>query len=214
MQQIEQAARAQLARQADAAGWREARFEVAVAPAIRSPAGPCRGAVEVEPQDTRQAHRMRFVAVCPGADGWRREYVARAAVSALVGVLQEPLAAGAALERRHMTLERRDITQVGDAIGEPGALAGLVSARALRPGELLRAGQFAAPLLVRRGDAVRIVARVGQIEVSMAGEALENGVLGAPVRVRNASSGGVIRARVSGAGTVQPTDLPAIQSDD
>jgi flagella basal body P-ring formation protein FlgA len=63
-------------------------------------------------------------------------------------------------------------------------------------------------MLVKRGAAVRIVARREQIEVSMAGEALDAGARGALLRVRNAN-GTVIRARVTGADMVEPADTPA-----
>ena len=66
---------------------------------------------------------------------------------------------------------------------------------------------LASPTLVKRGEAVRIVARNEQVEVSMAGEALDAGARGSLVRVRNAS-GTIIRAKVTGAGTVQPADMP------
>ena len=60
--------------------------------------------------------------------------------------------------------------------------------------------------------AVRIVARNEQIEVSMAGEALDPGARGALIRVRN-TNGNIIKARVTGAGTVEPAELPlSIQS--
>ena len=69
-----------------------------------------------------------------------------------------------------------------------------------------------AQLLVKRGEAVRIVARNEQIEVSMAGEAMDPGARGALIRVRN-QNGNIIKARVTGAGTVEPADLPvSIQS--
>ncbi|MGH8854019.1 MAG: flagellar basal body P-ring formation chaperone FlgA, partial [Telluria sp.] len=82
--------------------------------------------------------------------------------------------------------------------------------RSLRAGEVLRAGQLASPLMVKRGDQVLMVARHEGIEVSMAGEALDAGARGAVVRVRNAASGQVVRMRVAGAGTVEPVELPGI----
>jgi flagella basal body P-ring formation protein FlgA len=45
------------------------------------------------------------------------------------------------------------------------------------------------------------------VEVSMAGEALDPGALGEVIRVRNATSGTVIRARVVDAGVVEPADI-------
>jgi flagella basal body P-ring formation protein FlgA len=51
-----------------------------------------------------------------------------------------------------------------------------------------------------------MVARRDGIEVSVAGEALDAGGQGASVRVKNASSGQIVRMRVSGPGTVEPVD--------
>ena len=59
---------------------------------------------------------------------------------------------------------------------------------------------------LKRGDAVMMVARRDGIEVSTAGEALDAGGAGASVRVKNASSGQIVRMRVSGPGTVEPVD--------
>jgi flagella basal body P-ring formation protein FlgA len=212
LQQVGQAAREHLARQAALAKLQEPLFEVTVAPGTRAPAS-CRGAITVEAQDTRLPNRMRFGALC--ADGWRQEFVVRASISAKVAVTREPVAAGQLLGLQNMTLERRDITQVSDSGSDLAALAGMASRRTLRAGELLRRGQLSAPQLVKRGAPVRIVARREQVEVSMAGEALDDGAQDALIRVRNATSGSVIRARVIGPDTVRPADLaPFTQSPD
>ena len=68
--QVEQAARAQLEKQAAAAGLRDARFELTVVPPRVAPA--CTGPVEVDTLDTRQATRMRFAVRCPGPGTSRR----------------------------------------------------------------------------------------------------------------------------------------------
>lgn len=211
---INNSARLQLERQAAGAGWLEPQFALAVLPGAR-PLAPCARAVTVEPLDTRLPGRMRLTAVCPGADGWRYEFVVRAQISAMVAVAAAPLAAGQVLTAADMALERRDITAIADSSADLAALAGLSSRRTLRPGDVLRKSQLAAPLLVKRGESVRIVARREQIEVSMAGEALDAGALEAQVRVRNVASGTVIRARVTGPGSVQPLEgSGAIQSAD
>lgn len=214
LQQIKSAARAQLTRQARDARLQDPEFEIAVAPPAQ-PLAACAQPVTVEMQDARQPSRMRLAALCGGAAGWRREFVARATISARVGVLREAVGPGQALGPREVALERRDITQVADAVSDLDVLSGMVSRRTLRAGELLRLNQLVAPQLVKRGAAVRIVGRAALVEVSVAGEALDNGAMDALVRVRNASSGAVIRARVTGPDTVQPADLPATpQSSD
>ncbi len=203
---IEQEARGQIDKQLLASGLSDPQVELNVVSA--RPAPPCSVPVDIEALDTRQFTRMRFLARCPASPGWRHDFVVRARVSAVVAVTSAPLKAGEVLGDEHITLERRDVTLMADAIGAPDAALGQTSRRSLRAGEVLRASQLSSPMMVKRGDQVLMVARHEGIEVSMAGEALDAGARGAVVRVRNTASGQVVRMRVAGAGTVEPVDLP------
>jgi len=200
--QIEQAARAELDRQLAAAGLTEPQFEVAVVAARAAP--PCVQNVVIEALDTRSPQRMRFLARCNDTPGWRYEYIVRARVTAMVAIAAAPVAANEALTDAQVTIERRDISNIADPISSPDEAVGQMSRRMLRPGDILRSGQLSSPVLVKRGDAVVMIARREGIEVSTAGEALDAGARGAVVRVRNAGSGQVVRMRVSGQGTVEP----------
>ncbi|WP_229519221.1 flagellar basal body P-ring formation chaperone FlgA [Massilia rhizosphaerae] len=203
--QIEQAARAELEKQMEASGLTEPQFDIAVV--APRPAPPCSQQVAIEPLDTRSPQRMRFVARCPDTPGWRYEYVVRARVSAMVAIAAAPVAPNEALTDEQVTIERRDISNIADPISNPADAVGQMSRRMLRPGDILRSGQLRAPILVKRGDAVTMVARREGIEVSMAGEALDEGGKGAVVRVRNVGSGQVVRMRVVAPGTVEPIDI-------
>jgi flagella basal body P-ring formation protein FlgA len=200
--QVEQAARAQLEKQLGASGLVEPQFELAVV--VARPAPPCSQPVAVEPLDTRQPARMRFAVRCLDAGGWKYEYIVRAKVSALVAVAAAPVAAGEPLTHEQVLLERRDVTNVADPVSLPEDAVGQTSRRTVRAGDILRAGQLAAPVLVKRGDQVVMLARRDGIEVSTSGEALDAGARGAVVRVKNSSSGQVVRMRVTAAGTVEP----------
>ncbi|WP_229414798.1 flagellar basal body P-ring formation chaperone FlgA [Massilia aurea] len=204
--EIEQAAREQLEKGADAVGLGDPQFDLTVSSSRPAPA--CKGPVTVEAIDTRQPARMRFVARCPDGNGWRHDFVVRARISALVAVTAAPVAANRELSEADVTLERRDITQVRDPIGMLDEAVGQSSRRSLRAGEVLRASQLVAPIVVKRGEAVVMTARQDGIEVTMAGEALDAGARGAVVRVKNSASGQVVRMRVLGAGAVQPIDMP------
>lgn len=204
--EIERAARIQLDKTTAANGLSEPQFELSVVSA--RPAPPCANPVAIDALDVRQPARMRFVARCTEGRGWRHEFVVRARVSAVVAVAAAPISPNQPLNEADVTLERRDVTLVPDAVGDPALVIGQSSRRSLRAGDILRAGQLAAPIVVKRGDQVIMVARHEGIEVSMAGEALDAGARGAVVRVRNAASGQVVRMRVAGAGTVEPVDLP------
>jgi flagella basal body P-ring formation protein FlgA len=204
---VQKAAREELARRADSAALVEPLFDVEVVRSSR-PVAPCAKPVTIEAIDVRQPSRMRFAAVCAAAEGWRHEFVVRAGVTAMVLVSATELPAARPLEAADVKLERRDVGAVADSIGTPQAAIGLAPKRQLRAGELLRASQLAALPLVKRGDAVRIVARREQVEVTMSGESMDAGARDAAVRVKTAS-GNVLRTRVTGAGKVEPIDLPA-----
>jgi flagella basal body P-ring formation protein FlgA len=169
-------------------------------------APPCVQNVAIEALETRSPGRMRFVARCNDTPGWRYEYTVRARVTAMVAIASGPVAANEALTDAQVTIERRDISNIADPISNPADVTGQISRRMLRAGDILRSGQLSSPVLVKRGDAVMMVARRDGIEVSISGEALDAGGRGASVRVRNASSGQVVRMRVSGPGTVEPVD--------
>lgn len=202
---LEEAAREQLARQAESAGLAEAQFTVNVATPRAAP--PCAKPVLIEAVDTRTPARMRFAVLCPDAGGWKYEYVLRASVSALVAVAAAPLAAGQTLTAQDVTLERRDVSTLADTISAAEAATGQATRRSLRAGEVLRQAQLSAPLLVKRGEAVMMLARFEAIEISTAGEALDAGAMHALVRVRNLANGRVVRMRVIAPGTVEPVEI-------
>ena len=200
---LQAAARTVLEERARHAGLVDAQFTVALVKTAR-PVPPCTKPVDVESLDTRHPSRMRFAVTCVDETGWRQEVVVRASVSARVLVAAAALPANRPLSADDVSIERRDVSAVPDALSDPAAVVGMSSRRALHPGDVLRSTSLVAALLVRRGQAVRIVASNGPIEVTAAGEALDDGASNALVRVRNASTGKVIRARVSGLATVEP----------
>ncbi|WP_035373236.1 flagellar basal body P-ring formation chaperone FlgA [Pseudoduganella violaceinigra] len=206
LSKVQLAAVNQLQNHAQAQHWRDPQFDVEVLRTNRSiPA--CPSETRVESMDARGIARMRFVVVCPSLQGWRYEFLVKGKVSAKVAVAATDLMSGKILSPLDLLQERHDITLIPDAFSDPGELGGMAARRSIRAGEVLRQNMLVAPQLVKRGDQVRIVARREQIEVSMAGEALDNGSRGAVIRVKN-SSGNQIRARVIEAGTVEPADLP------
>ena len=203
--QIEQAARAELDRQMAASGLGEPQFDVAVVTPRAPPA--CAQAVAIAALETRSPQRMRFLARCNDTPGWRFEYIVRARVTAMVAVAGAAVAANEALTDAQVTLDRRDVSNIPDPVASPQDAVGQMSRRMLRPGDILRSSQLASPILVKRGDAVSMVARRDGIEVSTSGEALDAGAKGAVIRVRNAGSGQVVRMRVAASGSVEPIDI-------
>lgn len=200
--QVEAAARLQLEQQAERMGLTDARISVTVQPPYKPPP-PCAGRIEVEALDVRSPSHLRYAARCAGDGGWTRKVQARARIVADVVVAATDIAAGHPIGDADIDVNARDVTAVADFFADPSEVIGMTGRRPLKAGDLLRKRLLTAALLVKRGDAVRIVARNEGIEVQVAGEALDAGGIGDMVRVRNLSSGTVLRARVIGAGDVE-----------
>ncbi len=203
---VEATARRVLIEQATARGLVDPVAELKLATST-APLPPCKDVPGIEALDTRTPARMRFAVVCNGADGWQREWTVRAELSARVVVAAADVPAQQPLVASDLAVERRRVTDPAEVLSTPDTAVGQASNRALRTGQALQPRWLAAPVLVRRGESVTILARSGGIEVQAAGEALEPGRLRELVRVRNTTTGKVIRARVIEAGTVEPENI-------
>lgn len=85
------------------------------------------------------------------------------------------------------------------------AVAGQSAKRRIRAGQQLNPSLLDTPVLVRRGEKVKIVASQDGIRASANGEALADGRQGKVIRVRNMSSEKVIDAQVLEDGVVSST---------
>ena len=128
-------------------------------------------------------------------------------MSARIVLAANEIGAGKIIADEDVLLERHDISTLADSVSDPQEVVGMSAKRTIRVGEVLRTGALGAPIQVKRGDIVNIVASRDQVTVTMSGEAMDAGARGSVVRVKN-TSGNIIRARVTGPGTVQPADMP------
>jgi flagellar basal body P-ring formation protein FlgA len=205
-EQVAVAARRFIDEQVTNAGLLDPLITVSVVAGKRAPMS-CGEPFIVEPVDARYLGRMRFAAVC-NATKARQEFVVRADVSAEVLVTTAAVPAGRMFAATDLAFERRTVSAIDDVFSEAEAVIGQSSRRTLRAGQIVQRQVLVAPVLVRRGDTVRIVARSGPVEVTSMGEALEAGRSDDRVRVRNAATGKVIHARVTGSGMVEPVGVP------
>ena len=104
-----------------------------------------------------------------------------------------------------LEVRRMDLAGAGKGFfaGREG-LCGKRLRRALTAGSVVHAADVESVPLVRRGEVVDIVARVGAIEVRVPGLAREDGRAGETVRVKNMASRRLVSVRVAGRGLVAP----------
>ncbi|WP_373663900.1 flagellar basal body P-ring formation chaperone FlgA [Uliginosibacterium sp. sgz301328] len=206
MTEVERAARTQLMADAQRAGLVEPQFTFEVVSAARTPRA-CAKPFEITLADRRTPARMRAIAHCPDGN-WAETYTVRARVNARVVVAAGSIPSGRAIQPNDLALERRELTGTfDDVFSDPAELNGQASRRALRAGQIVDRRAVAEAVLVRRGADVSIVARNSGIVVTTAGQAEGNGRLGEIISVRNAATGKVIRARVTGTNEVEPATI-------
>lgn len=110
--------------------------------------------------------------------------------------------------KRGETIRPSDL-ELREGEGRQGALTSIEQAvgksavRSMGVGSVLSEGQLIDPILVEKGQTVRLMARVGRITAIANGKSLEKGSMGDTVSVQNTSSGQVVRGVVREAGMVE-----------
>ncbi|CVK19999.1 flagellar basal body P-ring formation chaperone FlgA [Sporomusa sphaeroides] len=121
-----------------------------------------------------------------------------------VAVATRVLAGGELITADSISFERRDIGRMPPGyFTNPDKLLGLAVKRQLAPGTAITDSMVAKPVLITRGKTVTIVAKIGGIEVSVPGTALQSGSESQFIRVKNTSSNKIIIGQVVDETTVQ-----------
>ncbi|WP_417702020.1 flagellar basal body P-ring formation chaperone FlgA [Pseudomonas sp.] len=159
--------------------------------------------VTVSSDDPSPLSRQRLDLSCADTPGW--------SVTALVqaSVFLPAVHAARVIERgQTITAEQLQLQEVNVGRASRGfynsvdEVIGQGAKRRLRAGQLIAPNLLSAPLLIRRGQQVTIIASQDGISASATGEALANGREGEVIRVRNLGSQKVIEAQVVEEGVV------------
>ena len=81
-------------------------------------------------------------------------------------------------------------------------MIGKVARRTLQPGHPVPATAIAPDVIIKRGEPARLVFQEGSLFIIAQAEALQNGVVGAFVRVRNIDSGLIVTGKVQSDGSI------------
>jgi flagellar basal body P-ring formation protein FlgA len=162
--------------------------------------------------DSRTGRFSAFVSVPAGATAGERLRVSgRIVRRAEVPVPARILSPGETIDARDLTLVTIRTDRVSqDMVLQIADLVGKTPRHALRPGEPVHGGDIGVPLMVHRGSLVTIVLETPTLRLSAEGKAMDDGGMGAVIRVANTKSNRVIDAVVAGpnmvavAGTASP----------
>ena len=191
-----------------AAGQQASRFEVRVRrldPRLRL--RRCRHPLQTRlPEGARRRGATTVIVRCPGQDGWSIHVSGRIDIFDQVVVLARSLGRGEAITSDMLQVREQNTAQLRYGyFRQPREVVGRIAKRTLAAGTILTPGSVAAPLLVRRGERVTLVATRGAVSVRMQGEALRDGARGERIRVRNLRSKRIVEGEVVGRGVVKMT---------
>lgn len=141
---------------------------------------------------------------CAAPKTWTLYVQATVRPMASVVVSGRALSRGVQLGAADVELQERDLSRLtGGYITELDRVIGMKLRRSVRAGLPLNESLLQAPLAIRRGERVSIVARSGELEVRMDGEATSDGAKGDVITVRNRSSKREVEGVVVAPGIVE-----------
>ena len=107
------------------------------------------------------------------------------------------LNAGDILSESSLRLERMDAGKIpAGYLTEQSKAIGLQVRHAMPPGSIISERSLVRPILVQRGENVKIVARIGEIDVYANGVAFAQGAAGDLIRVQNTTTKRILTGRV------------------
>jgi len=183
--------------------WRDYQWQIEVViPDAVSKLPPCRQPYQAEDAQTnlpigRQPLRVR----CPDSPGWLVTTRSQISVLMPVVVTRNALSQDHVLQASDLAVTQILLTaQQDDVLIDPAQAIGRRPLRSLRAGQPVRNRLLEAAMLVRKGDKVHLTLADGDMSISMAGIALQDGQKGEIIGVKNEKSGKVISAAVSAPG--------------
>jgi len=150
--------------------------------------------------------RQRLEVSCADQPGWTVVVSSQANVLVPAVFASRVIERGQSIRAEQVRLQELNIGKAPRGFfHDLDSVVGQGAKRRIRANQLLSPGLLTRPVLVKRGQRVKILASHDGIQASTLGEALENGQQDAVIRVRNLSSEKTIETKVLEAGVVSST---------
>jgi flagella basal body P-ring formation protein FlgA len=134
---------------------------------------------------------------CAAPTPWSVYVPVQVSRRAEVLVLTRPLQAGEPVTADALSRQVRDVSELPYGyVGVADKAVGQSARRSLPAGTALAPSDLAAPRLVRRGQPVTLVSRVGRLSVRADGQALADGAAGDYIAVQNVNTRRQVRGRI------------------
>ena len=120
-----------------------------------------------------------------------------------VVVAKVPIPKGSLIEPGMVGIRKVLSSKARGALSDLKEVVGKVAKKDFLPGEVLKERELAPNFVVKKGSPVKVIYEKGPIHIELLGIALEGGAVGNIIRVRNISTGKVLRCKVKESGLVE-----------
>lgn len=168
--------------------------------------GPADTVVAAIPFGARGAGRLGFTITMRDEEGRASSFPVEAVIDewAEMPVAKRALPRGAVVTEDDVMMARLNLSSLpGDVAREQSGIVGLSIASDIGFGEVFRRNKLAIPAVVQAKSRVTVMYRAPGFEATASGVALENGIVGQEIRVRNESSKKIISGIVVEPGLVR-----------
>mgnify|MGYP003700708479 CR=1 FL=1 len=149
------------------------------------------------PGQGRRAGNLTVGVRCNGKNSWSLYVPVQINYYEDVVVAARPVQRGALLTREDIRLERKNISFHADSyFTDPADLIGQEMVHSLQVGYVIRDRNLKAPVIIKRGQQVTLLAQSNSFEVRMNGKAMADGVIGQRIRVKNLRSDRIVEGVV------------------
>ncbi len=134
---------------------------------------------------------------CNGNTKWTIFVPVHVAVYNQVLVAAQPISKGTIIDGSLYTLAEKKMNSLTRGYyQDPQEIIGKEAKRLINGGSIISPYDLFEPMLVKKGDIIAIVAKIGNLKVSMPGISLQNGRKGELIQVKNQKSGKTIFGKI------------------
>jgi len=150
-----------------------------------------------------QRNRLTTVGIrCNGGKPWTLYVPIKVSIRTGVWVTSHSMKRGQQIDTQDVIKQQQNVNPRTYQQLPRGPVVGKTLKTAVAAGRMLNDTMLAEPILIRRGQQITITIVANGLEISAAGVALENGIKGKTIRVRNRSSKRIVSGVVSEDGKV------------
>lgn len=121
----------------------------------------------------------------------------------IIATARSHILKGETLTVDNIYFQEADVTKLSRSyFSQPKSILGKAAKRNIKKHQPINPYMLVSPTLIMKGDSVIIEAGINNLNISTIGTALQNGIKGRQIRVKNNRSGRVIRAYVTSKGRV------------